>query len=164
MNTRDRKAKQRPEDDTKGVPRGVRAAQWGVRVAFALVFAANVQCALSFLLQPEAYAPAYELSGVPGAAAVQGLGVAFLMWNATYPAVIASPRRFFALGVVVLAQQAIGLVGEAWIRATLPLGHDVLAAGILRFIVFDALGLALMAVSLGVYFRVEKTRTGKESS
>lgn len=29
-----------------------------------------------------------------GAAAVQGLGVAFLMWNATYPAVIVSPRAF----------------------------------------------------------------------
>ena len=87
-------------------PRGVRAAAWGVRGAFALVFAVNVQCALAFVAQPAAYAPAYELSGAAGTAAVQGIGVAFLMWNATYPAVIAQPRRFRSLAVVVLVQRA----------------------------------------------------------
>ena len=126
-------------------PRGVRAAAWGVRGAFALVFAVNVQCALAFVAQPAAYAPAYELSGAAGTAAVQGIGVAFLMWNATYPAVIAQPRRFRSLAVVVLVQQAIGLVGESCVRAGLPVGHDLLAANIERFIAFDAVGLALMA-------------------
>ena len=88
-----------------------------------------------------------ELAGVPGATAVRGLGIAFLMWNATYPAVIASPARFRALGVVVLAQQAIGLAGESWIRLSLPAGHEALAASIDRFVVFDAAGLALMGVA-----------------
>ena len=123
-------------------PRGVRAAAWGVRGAFALVFAVNVQCALAFVAQP-----AYELSGAAGTAAVQGIGVAFLMWNATYPAVIAQPRRFRSLAVVVLVQQAIGLVGESCVRAGLPVGHDLLAANIERFIAFDAVGLALMAAA-----------------
>lgn len=117
------------------------------RIAVALVFALNVQCALQFVLWPEAFAGAYELSGVAGEAAVRGLGVAFLMWNATYPAVIASPRRFRALYVVVLVQQAIGLVGETAILLGLPGGHEVLAASILRFIAFDAAGLILMAAA-----------------
>ena len=111
------------------------------------MFALNVQCALQFVLWPEAFAGAYELSGVAGEAAVRGLGVAFLMWNATYPAVIASPRRFRALYVVVLVQQAIGLVGETAILLGLPGGHEVLAASILRFIAFDAVGLVLMAAA-----------------
>ena len=139
-----------------------RAAAWAVRLAFAFVFAANVQCALSFVLQPAAFAPAYELSGVAGSVAVQGLGVAFLMWNATYPAVIASPHRFRPLSIVVLVQQAIGLVGESWIRLSLPDGHTVLAANIERFIAFDAFGLVLMAATLGVYFRVKRTHARKD--
>lgn len=117
------------------------------RIAVAIVFAWNVQSALQFVLRPDAFAGAYELSGVAGEAAVRGLGVAFLMWNATYPAVIASPRRFQALYAVVLVQQAIGLVGETAILLGLPAGHEVLATSILRFIAFDAGGLALMAAA-----------------
>ena len=117
------------------------------RIAVAIVFVLNVQCALQFVFWPASFAGAYELSGVAGEAAVRGLGVAFLMWNATYPAVIASPRRFRALYVVVLVQQAIGLVGESAILLGLPAGHDVLAASILRFIAFDAAGLIAMAAA-----------------
>lgn len=117
------------------------------RIAVAAVFALNVQCAVQFVLWPESFAGAYELSGTAGEAAMRGLGVAFLMWNATYPAVIASPRRFRSLFAVVLVQQAIGLVGEAAILLGLPASHDVLAGSILRFIAFDAAGLAIMAAA-----------------
>ena len=133
--------------DTDRAPRSVRAAAWGMRVAFLLVFVVNVQCALQFVLWPDAYAGAYELSGVAGAVAVQGIGVAFLMWNVTYPAVVVAPRRFRALAVVVLVQQAVGLVGETLILLSLPTGHETLAASIGRFIAFDAAGLVLMAVT-----------------
>lgn len=128
--------------------RGQRAAGIAARVAVALVFAVNVQCAASFVLWPEAFAGGFELAGVPGAAAVRGLGVAFLMWNATYPPVIANPRRFRALFAVVLVQQAVGLAGESWILLSLPVGHAALAASIIRFIAFDAAGLVLMAAAL----------------
>lgn len=121
-----------------------RAATWFARAAVALVFAVNVQCALSFVLWPGAYAGGFELSGMAGDAAVRGMGVAFLMWNATYPLVIVRPQRHRALFGVVLAQQAIGLAGEGFIRATLPAGHAALAASIDRFIAFDAFGLILM--------------------
>ena len=135
------------EPDNHEMTRGQRAAGIAARVAVALVFALNVQCAVSFVLWPEAFVGGFELEGVPGAAAVRGLGVAFLMWNATYPAVIASPRRFRALFVVVLVQQAVGLAGESWILLSLPAGHAVLAAAIIRFIVFDAAGLVLMTAA-----------------
>ena len=142
-------------DTTNALPASVRAATWAVRAAYLVVFVVNVQCAISFIVNPSGYAGAYELSGVPGEVAVQGIGVAFLMWNVTYPAVIASPRRFRALGVVVLVQQAIGLVGESLILAGLPAGHDVLAASIERFIAFDAFGLVVMAATFAVLLLVE---------
>ena len=127
-----------------------------VRLAFALVFVINVQCAVSFVLWPDAYAASFEVAGVPGAAAVQGLGIAFLMWNATYPAVIVSPLRFRAVAVIVLVQQAIGLVGESWLRLGLPAGHAALSASIERFVLFDAAGLVLMAAAFGWLLWVER--------
>lgn len=126
-------------------------ATWAVRVCFAFVFAVNVQCALGFALTPEAYMGAYELAGVPGRVAAQGIGVAFLMWNCTYPLVIWRPQRHRALAGVVLAQQLVGLVGESAIRASLPAGHGLLASSIDRFITFDAVGLVLMGLSFAAF-------------
>ncbi|WP_251230975.1 hypothetical protein [Adlercreutzia aquisgranensis] len=125
------------------------ASQWAVRLAYLLVFAVNVQCALSFAADPQSFVGAYQLQGAgsAGLAAVQGIGVAFLMWNCTYPAVIASPKRFFSLAVVVLVQQAVGLVGETVILLQLPAGYDVLTASVVRFIQFDAFGLVLMGTA-----------------
>lgn len=129
------------------------------RIVVAAVFLINVQCALSFVLQPASFAGAYELSGVSGNVAVQGIGVAFLMWNATYPAVIANPRRYRAGFLIVLAQQAIGLVGETAILLGLPAGHEVLAASILRFIAFDAAGLiAMLAAFAALQLRLPRTK------
>lgn len=137
-------------------PRSVKIATWAVRLCFAFVFVVNVQCALGFALAPEAYMGAYELGGVPGRVATQGIGIAFLMWNCTYPLVIWRPERHRALASVVLAQQVVGLVGESLIRATLPAGHDLLASSIDLFIAFDAIGLVLMAASWGIFFLLEK--------
>lgn len=140
-------------DSEKNVPNATghraRAASIAARVAVAVVFVLNVQCAVSFVLWPGAYAASFELGGVgvAGEAAVAGLGVAFLMWNATYPAVIVNPRRFRALYVVVLVQQTIGLVGESWLRLGLPAGHEALAASINRFVAFDAFGLLIMTAA-----------------
>ncbi len=122
------------------------------RICFLVVFALNVQCALGFIFWPESFAGAYGLSGVVGNAAIQGIGVAFLMWNATYPAFIIFPRRFKVLGWVIIAQQLIGLIGESCILVGL-LGlpdvssYSVLASSIERFIAFDAGGLLIMSAS-----------------
>ena len=136
--------------------RSLAVTTWVARICFAFVFVVNVQCALGFALTPETYMGAYELSGVPGRVGIQGIGIAFLMWNCTYPAFIVAPQRFTALGVVILAQQVVGLIGESLIRATLPAGHDLLASSIDLFITFDGAGLILMAASFAALCLVRK--------
>lgn len=130
--------------DTNDPPR---AALWAARIALALVLAVNMQCAVQFVIWPEAFAPAYELSGVEGSAAVRGLGIAFLMWNATYPLAIVDPVRYRTLFGVVLAQQAIGLIGESAILVSIPAGHELLASSIARFVAFDGAGLVVMVAA-----------------
>lgn len=148
--------------------RRIDIATWVCRICFALVFLVNIHCALSYVFMPESFAGGFQLSGVPGMVAVQGIGIAFLMWNATYPAFIVNPRRFKVVGVVILVQQIIGLVGESAIYLglksavpfMLPGAGDVvisaaysqLAESILRFIQFDALGLIIMGVSFAYLF------------
>jgi len=87
------------------------------------------------------------VSGVPGRVFVQGLGILFLMWNATYPPVILHPDRQRLLFRIVLAQQLIGLVGEAWVWLSLPAGHEALRAAGFRFIAFDGGGLLALAAA-----------------
>lgn len=122
-------------------------AEWTARGAVGLVFLVNVACALAFLLQPELYAPAFEIGGTPGRVAVQAIGLLFLMWNATYPPVLWRPRAHLALFGVVLVQQALGLAGETWLWLDLPPGHAALASTGLRFILFDGFGLLIMAAA-----------------
>lgn len=120
---------------------------WVARLAVGLVFVVNVHCALSFLFFPESYVGAYELSGLPGAVAVQGIGVAFLMWNATYPLVVVNPEKYRPLFGVVLAQQLIGLLGETWILSGISPEHALLQTSILQFISFDTFGLIIMTAA-----------------
>ena len=115
------------------------------RLAVAVVFTLNVSCALLFILRPQDYAGGFELSGAVGQAIVRGFGILFLMWNVPYLPVMIAPQRQRTLFWVILAQQAIGVIGETWLWLTLPAGHAVLRATGLRFIIFDAGGLILMA-------------------
>lgn len=130
--------------------RQAKVARWAVRVCFAIVFALNVQCALQFVFDPASYAPAFELSGIPGEAAVRGIGIAFLMWNATYPAFIVFPERFACLGAVVLVQQLIGAVGETAVFFEVHAAHPLLGEAIARFMVFDIAGLVVMGASFAL--------------
>lgn len=142
----------------------VAVAAWACRVCFALVFAMNAQCAFSYIFMPESFVGGFQLSGVEGAVAVQGIGVAFLMWNATYPAFIVFPQRFRALGAIILFQQAIGLVGESMIYLSLPeFGYAQLAHSIARFIVFDTIGLVLMTLSFVALCTITRNR-GRRAS
>ena len=135
---------------------------WTARLLVAVVFAVNVVCALQFVLSPGSYTAAYELAGGGARAAVQGIGVAFLMWNATYPCVIASPVRFRAVHAIVIAQQVIGLVGELVIYATLADASGQLGASILRFVAFDAAGAVLLLIAW-VICRSANAQRGEES-
>jgi hypothetical protein len=124
-----------------------RAAGWFARLAVGAVFIMNVACAVVFILQPQDYAAGFELSGVVGRIIVQSLGILFLMWNVTYPPVILQPEGHRTLFGIVLAQQAIGVVGETWLWLSLPAGHTVLRLTGLRFMLFDGLGLVLMGAA-----------------
>lgn len=111
-----------------------------------LVFLVNVSCAILFIFQPSTYLSAYELQGIGGLAAIQGIGITFLMWNATYPALIIQPKCSWLFGIVI-AQQIIGLVGETIIFVTTASPTVMLSQSILRFIAFDAIGLVLLVIA-----------------
>ena len=117
------------------------------RTALGLVLVANLSAAIPFVLDPAAFAGAFELSGAPGAAMVRGLGILFLMWNVTYLPVLVIPLASVRFSSVVLVQQVIGLAGETWILASLPAGHAALIASGLRFIAFDGTGLVLLVAA-----------------
>ncbi len=130
---------------------------WLARITIGIVFTINVWCALVFILDPGSYAAGFELDELPGRIIVQGFGILFLMWNATYPPVLLDPVAQRTLFQVILVQQAIGVIGETWLWLTLPSGHPALAATALRFIVFDGIGL----IAMGFAF-VMLRRTGVE--
>jgi hypothetical protein len=145
------------------MPKSQILATWFARFAVGLVFMVNVDCALVFLLQPEKYAAGFEVGGVPGENIVQGFGLLFLMWNATYPPVIFRPNAQKTLFWVILSQQAIGVIGESWLWLALPAGHTTLASTGLRFILFDGLGLVLMGIAFGLIGLVSKPKTEPET-
>ena len=122
------------------------AKAWAARILVAAVFAMNVSCALQFICCPGTFVGAYSLQGAGAPAAIQGFGVCFLMWNATYPPLIANPHKHLVLFAVVLAQQAIGLAGEAFIRQGVEQSL-ALYASIGRFMAFDAMGLVALAAA-----------------
>lgn len=144
------------KDINNGGEKSSKATFWFARIAVSVVFFLNIQCAISFLFWPECFVGAYELSGVAGMVAIQGIAVAFLMWNVTYPLVIANPSKHRMLFRIVLIQQFVGLLGESWIYLTLPDGYPLLASSIMRFIIFDGAGLLLMTAAFLAQKRTNK--------
>lgn len=132
---------------SKAMSKSSQQALWCARIVFGLVFVINVQCALQFVFIPNAYVGAYELEGISGIIALQGMGIAFLMWNTTYPFFIARPIKWRVVGVIILSQQAIGLIGESLLLTCLPSGHEILTTSIQRFILFDGIGLLAMTAA-----------------
>lgn len=121
---------------------------WLAQGLILLVTAWNIQAGLAFLLQPERFAPGFMLTGVPGAAAVRGVGVLFLMWNVPYLVALWNPRKYFLALQLAVTMQAVGLLGESYIVSTLTGEYDTLAASIWRFIAFDGVGLLLLIAAL----------------
>ncbi len=120
---------------------------WLSRILIATVIAWNLQAAIVFLLSPGAFAPGFELSGIPGAAAIRGIAVLFLMWNVPYLVACWHPQKHQLALREALAMQFIGLLGESWIFMSLSAEHALLQGSILRFIAFDAAGLVLLLIA-----------------
>ena len=121
---------------------------WLTRLLIGVVIAWNLQCAFVFLLTPAAFATGFELVGVPGAAAVRGFAILFLMWNIPYLVALWHPRRNRLSLWEALVMQLVGVTGESAILLLLPPGYPTLNASILRFVAFDAAGLVLLVVAM----------------
>jgi hypothetical protein len=120
---------------------------WLSRLLIAAVAAWNLQVALAFVFSPQPFVSSFQLSGVPGEAAVRGVGVLFVMWNLPYLAALWHPRRLSLALKLALAMQFAGLVGESFILSTLPQDFGLLRASIWRFIAFDAAGLVFLLLA-----------------
>ncbi|HVP21341.1 MAG TPA: hypothetical protein VMS73_05715 [Anaerolineaceae bacterium] len=120
---------------------------WAARGLIGLVFVFNVQCALLFLAVPQAYTPAFELSGPVGEGMLRGMGILFLMWNVPYAVALYNPHAHRTSLYEAIAMQAIGVLGETVLLLTFPAGHLTLQDSITRFIVFDGSGLVLLLLA-----------------
>lgn len=117
------------------------------RLLVGLVITINLQCAFVFIINPEGFAPMYELIGIPGKAAIQGFGVLFIMWNIPYVVALVNPVKFHISHFEAIAMQTIGLVGESLIYYDLPTNYMMLRTSILRFTIFDGAGLVALAIA-----------------
>ncbi len=117
---------------------------WATRLLIAVVVVWNLECALVFFFNPGSYAPGFELIGIPGLAAVRGFAVLFVMWNIPYLVALWNPQRHRLSLWEALAMQAVGVIGESFILLSIPAGHTVLHASLLRFIAFDASGVIVL--------------------
>ena len=120
---------------------------WLSRLLIAIVTGWNLQAALVFILWPERFMHGFELTGIPGAAAVRGTGILFVMWNVPYLVALWNPSKYRLVLGIAIVMQLVGLVGESFILFTLPDGHTLLRASIVRFITFDGGGLLLLALA-----------------
>jgi hypothetical protein len=128
-------------------PKQVTLRIWIARLLIGVITAFSLQAAFSFILAPEKFTYAYELSGAAGEAAVRGAGILFLMWNVPYLFALQDPIRYrLALYFAVLAQ-LIGLLGGVYLFSTLAAELEILSSTILRFIVFSGVGLALALIA-----------------
>jgi len=134
-----------------------RGTMWFARIVVIIVFIFNLQCAFSFIFWPDAYVASYELSGVPGRVVIRAMGILFLMWNATYPPVIWNPQRHRLIFGIVVGQQAIGLIGETFLWLSVQATNVVLAGSLMRFIIFDGIGLVLMGIAFALVMRIPES-------
>ena len=128
------------------------------RLLSGLVLLINLQSAFTYLLWPERYAPGFEMTGDIGAAMVRGMGVLFVMWNVPYVVALWNPVRYHIALYIAIAMQVIGLVGETWIYLSLPTVHATARASIMRFIIFDALGLLALLGAAWISRRIDTDR------
>ena len=129
---------------------------WIGRVFIGAVFIMNVQAALLFIWRPENIAPSFELDGVAGSAAVRGVGILFLMWNVPYFVALLHPVKHRVSLYEAVVMQAIGVVGETILMLTLSSGYPTLERSLLRFVIFDSLGLLALLLAVWVTRNQEK--------
>lgn len=114
------------------------------RILIGLVTFFNLQCAVVFLFNPGGFAPAFELNGYQGQVVISSLGILFLMWNVPYLFALYNPLKNRTSLIQAVIMQTVGFAGESLLWLNAPTGHNLMQASILRFMVFDGLGLILL--------------------
>jgi hypothetical protein len=136
---------------------------WVSRTLILPVLAMNLYCALVFILSPQAYAPAFELSGLPGQVAIRSVGILFVMWNIPYVIALLDPLNNRTTMLASLMMQLTGVIGESWLYTTIP-ELTVARSSILRFVIFDSLGaLFLVAAYLLISQRRQNAKLSASS-
>jgi hypothetical protein len=123
---------------------------WIARVLIGLVLLDNFQAAVIFLVFPSRMSPGFGLSGVTGNAAIQGIGLLFLMWCVPYFIATLNPARHKISFIESILMQTIALVGETILLFLLPTKLPVLTSSVQRFILFDGVGLLFLLIAAAV--------------
>ena len=129
---------------------------WAARLLIAVVTLMNLQAAFQFMLQPERFAPGFEMNGTTGTAMTQGMGLLFLMWNIPYLFALIHPIRNFVSLVEAVIMQFIGVGGESLSYLKLTGEHPLLRSSVERFILFDGAGLILLLAALCITVRIRR--------
>jgi len=121
---------------------------WVSRLLIGLVVGWNLECALVFLYQPQAYTASFGLAGTTGEVALRAMGILFLMWNIPYLAALLQPRKHRFSLYEAMIMQAIGLAGESALYLALPVNNEIVRMSIFRFVLFDGAGLIFLLLAL----------------
>ncbi|WP_350455387.1 hypothetical protein [Slackia heliotrinireducens] len=135
------------ETDVQRQRRSSKSVAWSVRIIATITFFVILYFAIVFISEPAGHLKMFQLSGVPGQAAVRALGVAMVVWLCTYPLVIFNPRTNIKMFFIVLLQQVVTLAGALIIRMGMPVGYATLAGTLNIFILADAICTALLLVT-----------------
>jgi hypothetical protein len=121
---------------------------WIARFLIGLVVFFNLESAIAFLTHPDAYTSSYELSGIPGEAAIRGFAILFCMWNIPYLFALWHPIKHPLSLWESILMQGTGLVGETWLVSQIPMKFGLLRNSVFRFIIFDGAGLLILFIAL----------------
>jgi uncharacterized membrane protein YjfL (UPF0719 family) len=83
------------------------------------------------------------------------------MWQVPYVFALVHPQRNRRSLLEANLMQGIGLAGETLLLRSIPEVYAALKASILRFVIFDAVGLLLLLLALIYILRLLKSETGE---
>jgi len=129
---------------------------WIARFLIGLVVFFNLESATAFLLHPGTYTTAYQLTGIPGEAAIRGFAILFCMWNIPYLFALWHPLKYRISVWESILMQGTGLLGESWLVSQIPIKYAQLRSSIYRFILFDGAGFLFLFFALCIMLSLWK--------
>ncbi len=131
------------------------------RFCIGLVLLVNINCAVQYLLKPDFFRIGFELTGSPGSAMVQGIGLLFIMWNVPYVFALCQPVKNRVSMIEALIMQLIGVVGESILLSQLTGSHPNLHTTVNRFILFDSAGFFMLLTAFGITRHIPSSNQSK---